>query len=81
MKWIKFAIFWYLLLKVTFSAPVSMSKELIIIQKLKEQVEELSEIVSKLLDKESVNRQTKRQAATCILNGNGELINTRPRVL
>ena len=44
-----------------------------LIQKLEEQVEELTEIVSKLLEKESVDRQTKRQASTCILNGNGEL--------
>jgi len=58
----------YLLLKFTLSAPVT-SKELV--QKLEERVEELTEIL-KLLKSETFHH-TKRQATTCILNGNRKL--------
>ena len=73
MEGIKFIVFCCFLLKIVSSAPistgVSTSKELI--QKLEEQVEELTETL-KLLKREN-HSLTKRQAIACILNGNGEL--------
>ena len=58
------------LLKVTLSASIPTSKELI--QNLEERVEELTETLW-LLKRESFSH-TKRQAATCILNENGRFL-------
>ena len=70
MEGIKLSVFlicFTFVLNLTSSASIPTSKELI--EKLEEQVEELTETL-KLLKQES---HAKRQVTTCILNENGRL--------
>ena len=70
MEGIKLSVFlicFTFVLKLTSSASIPTSKELI--EKLEERVEELTETL-KLLKQES---HAKRQVTTCILNENGRL--------